>query len=307
MPRPVRLSRRSILTGLAIAVSAPPLTAVATSGANHPQQPPALIGAQPAPRIHVMSFNIRLDTYAPAHDPDSWPRRRPALTALITQEQPDLLGVQEATFLQLPTIRAALPHHEMVGYGRSGGSTDEHNAIFFDTRRFELIGWEQFWLSDTPDVVGSANWGNVVTRTVVWARLRDRTSHREFVYVNTHFDHESRKSRARSARVVADLRGQFGSMPMVVTGDFNAATTDKAVYAPLTKPYVDTWVSARRHVTPAYGTFAGYDTPRVGAERIDWILTTPGTRVHSAAVNSTKPQGVWPSDHMPVQAVVELA
>lgn len=305
MPRPVHLSRRSILTGVVTALAAPPLAAVAARGTDDPTASTAVVGAAGGARIHLMTFNIRLDTYAPSEDPDSWSRRRPAVIALLQKEQPSLLGVQEAMFHQLPAIREALPHHEMVGYGRSGGSTDEHNAVFFDTRRFELVEWEQFWLSDTPDVVGSTHWGNVVTRMVVWVRVRDRRTRREFVHVNTHFDHQSEESRRRSAQVVARLRRSFGTLPMLVTGDFNA-DVDHEVYATLTGPYVDAWERATHRLTPAYGTFPNYGTPERGAKRIDWLLTTPGVRVHTAAVNTDRPNGIWPSDHAPVQAVVEL-
>jgi endonuclease/exonuclease/phosphatase family metal-dependent hydrolase len=54
------------------------------------------------------------------------------------------------------------------------------------------------------------------------------------------------------------------------------------------------------------GTFANYRTPRPDRARIDWILVTPGVAVQRAAINTRLFAGVWPSDHLPVQAVLSI-
>lgn len=306
MPSSVRPSRRTTLTGLAAAGAGPIFGASPVRG-SEPRRGRPLIGPAPARRIHLMTFNIRLDVEGtPPTDPDSWRRRRPAVSALLRTEQPTLLGVQEAEFHQIPAITDALPNHQLVGYGRDGGSRGEFSALFFDRRRFELRGWDQFWLSDTPEVIGSATWGNKVTRVVVWARLRDKRTGHELVHINTHFDHQSENARARSAEVIAGLRRRFGSLPVLVTGDFNAEAHDSVAYATLTRTYADSWAVAARRLTPGYGTFPDYGEPNAGAKRIDWVLTSRRVRVHEAAINTSRPQGIWPSDHTPVQALVEL-
>lgn len=306
MPSRVSLSRRTTLTGLATAAAAPLVsTAPAPGSEMNPNRP--LIGPAPDRRIHLMTFNIRLDQEGTApSSPDNWARRRPAVSSLLRTEQPTLLGVQEAEFHQISAITEALPNHEMVGYGRGGGSRDEFSALFFDGRRFDLRGWDQFWLSGTPNVVGSATWGNKVTRIVVWARLVDRATRREFVHVNTHFDHQSENARVRSAEVVAGLRQEFNGLPILVTGDFNAKADDSVAYRTLIRSYADTWKTARRRLTREYGTFPNYEQPETGAKRIDWVLTTSEVRVHAAGINTSRPRDTWPSDHTPVQALVQV-
>jgi endonuclease/exonuclease/phosphatase family metal-dependent hydrolase len=307
MPSPVRLSRRTTLTGLAALGAAPLVASAAARGVEPDRQEKPLIGPAPRHQIHAMTFNIRLDFEGTLpSSPDSWTRRAPAVTALLRREQPTLLGVQEAEFNQIPAITEALPHHQMVGYGRGGGSIDEYSAVFFDARRYELRGWDQTWLSDTPNVIASTTWGNYVTRIVVWARLRDRSTGRELVHVNTHLDHKSENARAKSALVVAGLRERFEKLPVLVTGDFNAKAQDSTPYTTLTRTFDDTWQTAKRRLTPEYGTFPNYEDAKVGDRRIDWVLATPGVRVHSAAINTSQPRDVWPSDHTPVQALVEL-
>lgn len=310
------LHRRTVLSGLGAAavggsaVIAAPASAAPT-GRGRSERP--LIGRAKHDELHVMSFNIRLERSAETRpgDPDHWPDRRPLVVDLLEREQPTLLGVQEAKYGQLPAIEEALPRHGMVGYGRQGGSRDEYSAIFYDRKRLEVLAWDQFWLSDTPAVIGSATWGNTVTRIVVWARLRDRRSGTEFAMINTHFDHQSEPARIRSAAAMIDLfeGGELDQLPTVVTGDFNSAAGDSGAYSTLVTdgPTVDTWEVARKRLTQAWGTFPGYEDPVADGERIDWVLTTEDIRTHRAAINVWRDRhGAYPSDHAPVQALIAL-
>ncbi|WP_114855428.1 endonuclease/exonuclease/phosphatase family protein [Brachybacterium sp. YJGR34] len=310
------LDRRSLLTGLGVAVGGVAATSLAAPALAEPAENRggrALIGRAGRDELHVMSFNIRLDrsTDTEPGDPDHWPDRRPILVDLLKREQPTLLGVQEAKYAQLPAIEEALPTHRMIGYGRAGGSKDEYSAIFYDPRRIEVLSWDQYWLSDTPLAIGSATWGNNVTRIVVWARLRDLVSGREFAMINTHFDHESEPARIKSAQAMIDLfeGGELDGLPTIVTGDFNSHAQDSGAYTTLVTdgPTVDTWDSAAEQVTEAWGTFPAYEDPVADGPRIDWVLTTPDITTTVAAINvSRSKDGAYPSDHTPVQALVTL-
>ncbi|TDT33827.1 endonuclease/exonuclease/phosphatase family protein [Naumannella halotolerans] len=256
--------------------------------------------------LQVMSYNIRQDTgqTQPGED-DYWPEREPVLIKLLRQEEPGLLGVQEAQFNQLASIEEALPDHRMIGYGRQGGSKDEYSAIFYDAQRFSVLEWDQFWLSDTPDLIGSTSWGNSVTRVVVWARLQDRRSRDEFIMINTHFDHQSEPARIRSAEAIIELAGEFDDLPVILTGDFNTpASQDSGSYRTLVVdgPFQDSWNEAKRRLSPEYGTFLGYEEPVVGNDRIDWVLTDHTITVEKAKINIYSRGGRFASDHAPVQA-----
>lgn len=277
---------------------------------------PALIGAAAPEQLHVMSMNLRCDLSGllPEEggtrpgDPDHWPDRRPALIELLARERPALLGVQEALHGQLSALEEALPGHRRIGYGREGGSRGEHVAVLYDAERFEVLAWDQTWLSDIPEVIGSRTWGHEVTRIVVQVHLRDSVTGRKLLMVNTHFDHESEEARVRSAHVLAGIVG--GSpLPTVVTGDFNAAAHGSEAYRLLVTdgPLVDTWHAASSQLTPAWGTFLDYASPVEGAERIDWILTSDDIATASAAINvSTSVEGRSHSDHAAVQALLDL-
>lgn len=303
------IDRRALLTGGAV-LGAVGLTAGNVNrAAADPQK--ALIGPARGDQLHVMSFNIRLDRSSSTEpgDPDHWPDRAPILTSLLKLEQPSLLGIQEGLYQQLAAIEKGLPHHQLVGYGRQGGSKDEYSGIYYDARRFEVIGWDQFWLSDTPLLIGSATWGNTVTRIVTWAHLRDRRTGNEFVHIDTHFDHQSENARVRSAQAIVDLiGGDLAGLPVIVTGDFNSPAETSGAYRTLVDSGAlrDSWTAAARQLTPQWGTFPGYKEPVVDGDRIDWILLRDGITIEQAAINTYRVDGRYPSDHTPVQALITI-
>lgn len=266
-----------------------------------------MIGPPRGDSLHVMSFNLR---YASDIEPNSWAVRRPVLAQLLRREQPTVLGTQEGLYGQLKGIERDLPdHYDWTGVGRAGGSRDEFMAIYYDTRRLEQLEFDHYWLSDTPNVIGSKSWGNNVIRMVTWVRFADKGTGAEFVVVNTHFDHESENSRLRSAELVRDrINAVPPGLPVVLTGDFNAAAQATPTYDILMNGagMTDTWPAATERRTPLYATFHGYRPLVPDGPRIDWILTRGDMTVDAAGINTYSVGGQFPSDHLPVQALITL-
>jgi endonuclease/exonuclease/phosphatase family metal-dependent hydrolase len=267
-----------------------------------------MFGPAGADELHVMSFNLK---YASAEDPHSWPSRRPVLTELLRLEQPTVIGTQEGLHGQLRDIEHDLPgYYDWIGEGRAGGDRDEFVAVFFDTRRLEPLASGHFWLSDTPEVAGSRSWGNMTIRMATWVRFRDLRTGTEFAVLNTHFDNVSESSRVRSAELVRDRIAEFPpGLPVVVTGDFNAPAEHSAAYDVLVRDggLTDTWVAAPDRHGAAYATWHGYHTPVPDGPRIDWMLTTGGLTTRAAGINTFTRDGRFPSDHLPIQALLTFA
>ena len=264
-----------------------------------------LLGPARGDALHVMSYNLR---FASDSGPHSWPARRPVLTELLRREQPTLLGTQEGLHDQLTDIAHDLPpYYDWIGEGREGGDRGEYVAIFFDARRLEPLASGHFWLSDTPNVAGSKSWGNITTRMTTWVRFRDRHTGSEFVALNTHLDNVSENARLRGAELIRDRIHAFpAGLPVILTGDFNTA----AEYAPQYDILVgagltDTWTAATQRRTPLTATWHGYGPLMPDGPRIDWILVR-GASVGEAAINSYTRDGVYASDHLPVQALLTL-
>lgn len=255
-----------------------------------------------ATKLVVMTYNLR---YASPVPPNAWPARRPLVIARINEHQPDLIGTQEGLFAQLNDLADGLPNYAWLGLGREGGSRGEFMAIFYRKDRFRMVAYDHYWLSDTPNVIGSASWGNSVRRMVTWARLKDLKAGRELVFINTHFDHVSQPSREKSAALVLERTKKLGAgAPIILTGDFNAAAESNAAYKILVDEgkFVDSWTTAARKGDQVQ-TFNGfrYPAPKTG-ERIDWILSMGPVRANEITIDATAENKRYPSDHFPVIA-----
>ncbi|MEU5895158.1 MULTISPECIES: endonuclease/exonuclease/phosphatase family protein [Streptomyces] len=299
MPTDPRVTRRSGLRTAFAAAAALPLltTALATAPAHAVQRP--------GRRLEVMSFNLR---YASTTPPNTWADRRPVTRELLRRTRPHIVGTQEGLYQQVRDIAADLgPHYDWIGTGRAGGSRDEFMAVFYDTRRLAPVEYDHYWLSDTPEMIGSNTWGGGSIRMVTWVRFHDLRTDDELYVLNTHLDNASQYARARAAQLVVERLARLDrSLPLLVTGDFNVAAHKNPVYDTLLGAgLVDTWDAADRR-SKAYATFHGYKPLTPDGDRIDWILATPGVRIHEAAINTFSLDGQFPSDHLPVQASLTL-
>ena len=290
------VTRRAGLTTLVAAAIAVPLIGTARAGAVHKE----------TRLLDVMTFNLR---YASSSEPNSWKVRRPVMRDLLLRAAPDVIGTQEGLYQQLQDIKHDLaPHYDWIGGGRKGGSHDEETAIFYDTRRLAPVEYDQFWLSDTPAVIGSNTWGGAHPRIATWIRFRDLgDGGRQFYVLNTHLDNASQYARERAATLIAERLARLdGSLPLVVTGDFNTAAHTTSVYDTMLGAGLrDTWDAAAGRGR-LYATFHGYRPLVPGGNRIDWILVTEGVTVRRTAIDTFSENSQFPSDHLPVQSTISL-
>jgi len=250
--------------------------------------------------LNVMTYNLR---YASTNPPNAWPERRPLMTKLIRKLAPDVMGTQEGVYSQLKDIAAELPDYEWIGLGREGGSRGEFMAVFYRKARLEPLAYDHFWLSDTPDVIGSTTWGNTNRRMVTWIKFRDRATGTEFYHFNTHFDHQVQLAREKSAELLRERVEALGTkLPVILTGDFNAAAGDNKAYDILTaeKFFTDAWLAAPERHGEGFATFNNFKAAVPTGERIDWILTRGDVKVDRAETVIYARPGEFPSDHYPV-------
>jgi len=266
-----------------------------------------LSAAETAPlELKLMTYNLR---YASAQPPNAWPERRPLMQALIEREAPDVIGTQEGLYLQLRELAAVLPNYEWIGLGRAGGSRDEFAAVFYRRDRLEPVAFDHFWLSDTPEVVGSITWGHTYRRMVTWVRFREKTTGREFYFWNTHFDHQVETARQKSADLIRDRLAKLDpGTPLILAGDFNCPAGNSRAYDILTQEagLSDTWKLAASRTNENLNSFNDFKPGLHQGERIDWILVRQPASVSQAAVVSYDESKPFPSDHFPVTATVKF-
>lgn len=254
--------------------------------------------------MKIVSYNLR---FASEDDPQPWSRRRAPMIELITDLAPDLIGAQEGLDHQLADLKAGLDdHYELVSEHRHDGRTEENSAILYDSRRLALISVDHRWLSDTPEVPGSRTWGNTLPRMYSHARFSRVDDGVEFDLIATHFDHESAEAQRRSAEQLVDvIKNVDNSRPLALLGDFNTGE-DSEPYATLTDAGLRDAYLVAEDRGPRLGTFNNYQQPDPDGVRIDWILVNPAVEVSAARMVDRAPGGQYPSDHLPVEAVVSF-
>jgi endonuclease/exonuclease/phosphatase family metal-dependent hydrolase len=255
-----------------------------------------------------MSFNIRYDN--PRDGVNAWPNRRDWVAGLVRFHGADVVGVQEALAHMLTELDARLPGFARVGVGRTDGrEKGEFSAILYRTDRLALLDSGTFWLSPTPEVVGSKGWDAAIERVATWARFRDRRTGCSHLHLNTHFDHMGEQARQESARLIRRrLSTLAAGLPVVMTGDLNADPAS-ASYRILTgdtiagagAPLADALtVSSGGHYGPT-STWTAFKAIEPG-RRIDYVLVSAPVAVLSHGILPDSWDGRFPSDHLPVLA-----
>ncbi|PWN07681.1 endonuclease/exonuclease/phosphatase family protein [Rhodohalobacter mucosus] len=258
--------------------------------------------------VRIMSYNIRFDN--PDDGINSWPNRSHHVSHLIEEKyRPDLIGVQEALVHQLEELQDALENYFWVGAGRSDGNRGgEFSPIFYNSNKFGLLQTNTFWLSETPDIPGSLSWDAAITRVVTWARFKEKTTGREFILFNTHFDHMGTESRKESAALLLNEAKRIsGGIPFVITGDLNI-TEESDVYEILKNdPAVKDarYASNTGHQGPT-ASFNNWMELREPESRIDYIFVKSDIEVLRHQIADDRYNDRFPSDHLPVIADIHL-
>ena len=268
-------------------------------------------GAGSAATYRVMSYNVRNSNAQDGED--AWPKRIELFFDPITRFDADLMGFQEVLAIQYDEITKRLKDYGFSGVARDDGKRKgEWSMVAYRKQRFEPVGQGDFWLSETPNVIGSKSWEAAITRICSWVRLREKATGRELVFANTHFDHKGVIARQEASKVLSKQLSEIAKgVPAILTGDFNI-DEDNPAYAVLVRP--DTagairWIDAYRTVHPQRkpdeASFNGFKGVTAGS-RIDFVFHTAHFVATASEIDRTSRNGRFPSDHYPVTAVLKM-
>ena len=181
--------------------------------------------------LTTMSFNIR---YGTADDgTNSWFYRAGAVIAMIEDQKPDIIGMQEVLYEQMALLKDYVSY-KCIGVGREDGKKGgEHMCIFYNPKTVKVVKWGTYWLSETPDKP-TLGWDAACKRTATWALIKHKESGKLFYFVNTHLDHVGVEARKNGLSLILDRIGSMNKegYPLILSGDFNV-TPDDATLDPL--------------------------------------------------------------------------
>lgn len=258
-------------------------------------------------KLHLMSFNIRLETTSDGVN--QWQNRKDYVASTIAFHSVDICGLQEAFIGQIKDILVRVPNYDFVGKGRDDGAEKgEFSCILYRKDRIKVLNSGTFWLSETPEKPGFG-WDAKHNRVVTWLHGQEKKTGKQFYVFNTHFDHQGVVARRESARLLKKKITEIaGNKPTVVLGDFNAEITQEPLVI-LTdasvKPVLrdSKILSETPHFGPN-GTFTGFKEAEVTNEAIDHILVTSDWKVWKHATFSHTWHGRFASDHFAVYAEI---
>ena len=221
---------------------------------------------------------------------------------------------------QQNNFKEMLPEYGFYFVGRDTGTYGEAVGVGYRKDGFELEEWGRFWLSDTPDKAsGSENWGGMSRhRVAAWVRLRHKASGKAFYFLSTHLEVDNNgKSyasvREKSAHLIIDRMAQenSGGLPLFVVGDMNPGADNEAALEAFRAAYKDSFrVAQEKGVREGpKATYQAFDPSRdldkASSHPSDFVFYTSGELKRFSALTD-KFDGYYPSDHLPVLAVIEI-
>ena len=252
--------------------------------------------------ITVVSANVRCLSPEDLFK-KSWFYRAPLLIQTLKNAAPDIIGFQEVTPVHKRYLDRALRGFDSVLLYRDNSIVHESCPIYYSESKFDLVDKGGFWLSETPDVM-SKGWGAAFNRVCSYVILAQKTDGKQLVVFNTHLDHVSEEARINGIRLVLQKIEQFGGMPSIIMGDFNAEENTET-YRAATALFND--AKYQTDDTDSGATYQFYGQA-LDDENIDYfMLSKTGIETLSYKVLRDTYNGVYTSDHFPIKLEMKLS
>lgn len=250
----------------------------------------------------IVTFNIRY-IYDGEDEINNFIHRAGLIYKKISAEKPDIIGLQEVTEPILELFEKLFPEYLVVGNLKNADYTGgAYVALKKD--KYQLLGFETRWLSDTPFVPGSLfEKISTVSKTFIMATLRHKESGKVFRLYNVHLDHLSDEARIRGLKkifeLVDEMNGKY-SLPYVLMGDFNSTPDSEVVR------FCDSRQDIADVTKNIEITFNGFGKRE--ELKIDYIYMTNDfvEKLNEVAVWDDQENGIWLSDHYPICVKINI-
>ncbi|MGL5575111.1 MAG: endonuclease/exonuclease/phosphatase family protein [Sarcina sp.] len=259
-------------------------------------------------RENFMTFNLKYDFIDSGEN--GWNNRCSKLVKVIKDNNPIIVGTQEGLKHMLIDLENRLENYAYVGEGREGKNQGEYCGIFYDKEKIEVKHWEQFWLSETPSVVGSKSWDTACERICTYGRFKNKETLEEIMVYNTHLDNVSEMARIEGIKLILDRckkNNLDNKLPFLIMGDFNCIKTDEVFnviknYRDDKFKVINLYDVIENEILGTFHNFTGVLDEGI----IDFILVSEEFDCESLYTDERKIGDGYPSDHYPVIATLKL-
>lgn len=255
-------------------------------------------------QVNVISYNIRYNN--PNDGEHAWPGRKADVINLLKFHKADIFCLQEALVGQVNEIDRAFQEYDYVGVGRDDGKkAGEYAPVFYDANRFKKIHSGHFWLSETPGIP-ALGWDADCIRICSWVRLQEKSSDKQFVVFNTHFDHIGMEARKNAADLILHkIQSLAANEPVILCGDLNLPPESVPVRK-ISAMLNDSFTVSELPPHASVSTWSGFTYDNEQGDRIDYIFVSKDIKVLRYAGLTDARNKRYFSDHLPVFAEIDF-
>ncbi|MGL4337374.1 MAG: endonuclease/exonuclease/phosphatase family protein [Turicibacter sp.] len=250
--------------------------------------------------VKIVTFNIRIPVDTGL---SSWSLRKKHVLDKIKNESPVLIGFQEIIDETLIELKDSLTDYVFIGGGRLNDLTGEGPRIAYHKDKLDLMSYDVFWLSQTPDLPGSKYpEGSILPRTCGVAIFRMRATQQLIRIYNTHLDHECSEARVKQvSQLLADLEKRQERMPLptLIMGDLNATPESKEIRL----FHEESNVSLVDLTETIENSFHDFGRTAI---KIDYVFASESVECLDVKAWDDCIEGVYLSDHYPIAVSVEF-
>jgi endonuclease/exonuclease/phosphatase family metal-dependent hydrolase len=254
-------------------------------------------------QLTVLTINLRRQDEGDG--PNNWPLRKHSTAQCILDAAPHLFGTQEGRKPQVMSLLEKLDGYNVADGHRDWDPNRFYPCVFYRRDAVKVLDSGDRWLSKTPELHASKSWGSAFPRLGSWARCEIVSTGRELIFACAHLDFTSSEARTGQAEVLLELLNEVNpdGLPVILVGDFNDTPGSEA-YHEVTNYYDDAWLRCNPDENGA-DTWHGF-TGRGQRGRLDWILISHDIAVQDIEIIHTSYNGIYPSDHFPVKALLDV-
>lgn len=279
------------------------------SGSDGPEDGP---GTGEPYYMNIMQFNLRYVNDSDTGD-THWTKRKNAVKAMVEDQRPDVISLNEARTTQRTDLKTLLPQYTLLEVPNTGTSSGGNVNMMYLKDKFDLLASQSFYLSATPNKP-SYTWDSTQKQyhVCLWAHLRDKNTKNSFYVFATHYNLGASDvdviAKTNSTNLILskidEITGNDSGAPVYVLGDMNASIEANDSRSVSLKPYLDNGFKNARASALSTDDIVSYngfsDKERDQKSNIDFIFYKNVTGMSFKTVTQSYAGIKYVSDHWPV-------